>query len=76
MNHKIAGPYYCSGRQIIARMNRSWCTVLTVDPYGEYAGHEQDALISDLIDFLTQRDKERAAGQSWNPGEYLKRRSR
>lgn len=74
MNHKIAGPYKRFGEYYIQGKND--LIVLTIDPLDQHGEAERNALISDLIDFLTQRDKERAAGQSWNPGEYLKRRSR
>lgn len=74
MANKIAGPYSLIGRQITAGDGR---TILVVDPWGHHDDDpvERSLLFIDLIDFLTQRDKERAE-PSGNSGELPQRRSR
>lgn len=72
MTNKIAGPYYRTGHYIRGNGER---VVAMVDCWDQHGEAERNALISDLIDFLTQRDKERAE-PSGISGELPQRRSR
>jgi len=65
MTNKIAGPYKRFGEYYIQGKND--LIVLTIDPLDQHGEAERNALISDLIDFLTQRDKERADANTTHP---------